>query len=97
MHSTVSGPFGAFSAAYYLLPGAYDWEDGSRKELLTVGLLPVAGVAGFALFTDRLAPASCRVDRPIDKIDKCEATAWIRTRFQPMPLLRAAKTPPPRL
>jgi hypothetical protein len=42
--------------AYYLLPGPYEWEAGSRKELLTIGLLPVAGVAGFALLTGRLAP-----------------------------------------
>ena len=55
-HSALPGPLGVFSAAYYLLPGPYEWEDGSRKELLTVGLLPVAGVAGFALFTNRLAP-----------------------------------------
>lgn len=44
------------SAAYYLLPGPYEWEEGSRKELLTVGLLPVAGVAAFVLLTGRLAP-----------------------------------------
>jgi len=55
-HSDLPGPLALFSAAYYLLPGPYEWEEGSRKELLTVGLLPVAGVAGFALFTGRLAP-----------------------------------------
>jgi hypothetical protein len=45
-----------FSAAYYLLPGPYEWEEGSRREVLTVGMLPVAGVAGFALVTGRLEP-----------------------------------------
>lgn len=55
-HSTLAGPLALFSAAYYLLPGPYEWEKGSRKELLTVGLLPVAGVAGFTLFTGRLEP-----------------------------------------
>ena len=59
MRPTSSGlpaPFATLSAAYYLLPGPYEWEEGSRKELLTVGLLPVACVAGFALATGRLAP-----------------------------------------
>jgi hypothetical protein len=50
------GPLALFRDAYYLLPGPYEWEEGSRKELMSVGLLPVAGVAGFALLTGRLAP-----------------------------------------
>lgn len=50
------GPLGLLSAAYYLLPGPYEWEEGSRRELLTVGLLPVAGVTAFALLSGRLAP-----------------------------------------
>jgi hypothetical protein len=54
--SGLRGPLALFSAAYYLLPGPYEWEEGSRRELLTVGMLPVAGVAGFALLTGRLAP-----------------------------------------
>jgi hypothetical protein len=54
--SGLPGPLGLLSAAYYLLPGPYEWEDGSRKELLAVGMLPVAGVTAFALLTGRLAP-----------------------------------------
>jgi hypothetical protein len=38
------------------LPGPYEWEEGSRRELITVGLLPVAGLACFALITGRLDP-----------------------------------------
>ena len=54
--SKLRGPLAVFGAAYFLLPGPYEWEDGSRKELLTVGLLPFAGVAAFALLTGRLDP-----------------------------------------
>jgi molecular chaperone DnaJ len=54
--SSLPGPFGLISAAYYLLPGPYEWEEGSRRELLTVGLLPVVGMAVFLLLTGRLAP-----------------------------------------
>jgi hypothetical protein len=54
--SGLPGPLAMFSAAYYLLPGPYEWEEGSRRELVTVGLLPVAGVASFAIATGRLTP-----------------------------------------
>jgi hypothetical protein len=54
--SGLPGPLALFGAAYYLLPGPYEWEEGSRKELLTIALLPVAGLAGFALLTGRLDP-----------------------------------------
>jgi len=54
--SGLPGPLAVFSAAYYLLPGPYEWEEGSRRELITVGLLPVAGVASFAVATGRLTP-----------------------------------------
>ena len=54
--SGLPGPLAVFSAAYYLLPGPYEWEEGSRRELITVGLLPVAGVASFAVVTGRLTP-----------------------------------------
>ncbi len=47
-------PFGVVSALYYLLPGAYEWEQGQTKELITVLLLPVLITFGFALFTSRL-------------------------------------------
>jgi hypothetical protein len=54
--SGLPGPLALFGAAYYLLPGPYEWEEGSRKELLTIALLPVAGLAAFALLTGRLDP-----------------------------------------
>jgi hypothetical protein len=51
-----SGPLAALSAAFYLLPGPYEWEPESRGELLSVVLLPPLGIAAFALATGRLAP-----------------------------------------
>ena len=49
-------PLGLLSAAYYLLPGPYEWEGGRTRELTAVLLLPPLGVTGFALATGRLAP-----------------------------------------
>ena len=49
-------PFTMLSAAYYLLPGPYEWEPGGSRELLTVVSLPVLGVVGFALASGRLSP-----------------------------------------
>ncbi len=49
-------PLAALSAAYYLLPGSYEWEAGRRKELLAVVALPVLGIAAFCLATGRLTP-----------------------------------------
>ncbi len=49
-------PFAFLSAAYYLLPGPYEWDEGRHRELRAVFLLPPLGVAGFALSTGRLAP-----------------------------------------
>ncbi len=54
--AALPGPLAFFGAAYYLLPGPYEWEEGSRRELLTVAMLPVAGLAAFALLTGRLDP-----------------------------------------
>lgn len=42
--------------AYYLLPGPEEWERESERELPAVVLVPVIGVAGFALASGRLAP-----------------------------------------
>jgi DnaJ-like protein len=49
-------PLGWLSAAYYLLPGPYEWEGGRTRELTAVLLLPPLGLAAFALATGRLAP-----------------------------------------
>ncbi|MBV8713869.1 MAG: J domain-containing protein [Chloroflexi bacterium] len=49
-------PFTLLSAAYYLLPGPYEWEAGSGREILAVTLLPVLGLASYALASGRLAP-----------------------------------------
>jgi hypothetical protein len=50
------GPVSVLSAAYYLLPGAYEWEPGNGRELLTVILLPPLALAGFLLASGRLTP-----------------------------------------
>jgi DnaJ-domain-containing protein 1 len=49
-------PFAFLAAAYYLLPGPYEWDANRHRELRSVFLLPPLGVAGFALSTGRLAP-----------------------------------------
>jgi hypothetical protein len=51
----VLAPLGFIAAAYYLLPGTYEWEDGRLEELLPVLLFPLVATAGFALVTGRLA------------------------------------------
>jgi DnaJ domain len=48
-------PFALIAAAYYLLPGAYEWEPGRRQELAAVLLIPVLGVGAFCLATGRLS------------------------------------------
>ena len=52
----IRAPFAALAAAYYLLPGPYEWEADRKQELLTMCLLPVLGIAAFALVTGRLGP-----------------------------------------
>jgi len=54
--SVSESPFAFLSAAYYLLPGPYEWESNRYRELRSVFLLPPIGVAGFALATGRMAP-----------------------------------------
>jgi hypothetical protein len=44
------------TAAYYLLPGPYEWENGRHKEAFVALMVPAIGVGGFALATGRLAP-----------------------------------------
>jgi DnaJ-like protein len=54
--SPLLAPFDWLGAAYYLLPGPYEWEGGRKRELLSVLLLPPSGVAAYALASGRLAP-----------------------------------------
>jgi len=49
-------PFGLLSAAYYLLPGPYEWEGGRTRELTAVLFVPPLGLVGFALATGRFTP-----------------------------------------
>jgi hypothetical protein len=41
---------------YFMLPGPYEWEPGSREQARAAVILPPIAVAGFALATGRLAP-----------------------------------------
>lgn len=54
--ATLRAPLDGLAAAYYLLPGRYEWEKGGDQEILSVCLLPPLGVAAFCLATARLAP-----------------------------------------
>jgi hypothetical protein len=54
--SWLLAPFTLLSAAYYLLPGPYEWEPGGGRELITVLLLPILGIVAFALASGRLSP-----------------------------------------
>jgi hypothetical protein len=54
--AVIGAPFALLSAAYYLLPGPYEWDKGRRQEVLIALLVPGLGVTGFALATGRLAP-----------------------------------------
>lgn len=49
-------PLGWLAAAYYLLPGPYEWDRDRRLDAIVAILIPVIGVAGFALATGRLTP-----------------------------------------
>jgi hypothetical protein len=44
----------AIANFYYLLPGPYEWERGQSKDLLAALIVPLLGVAGWALASGRL-------------------------------------------
>jgi len=54
--SRLWAPLAWLGAAYYLLPGPYEWEPASQRDVITTLALPLVGTAGFALATGRLAP-----------------------------------------
>ena len=47
--------FDGILSLYYLLPGPYEWEPGRGKDFLGTCMLPLLGVAGWSLFSGRLA------------------------------------------
>ena len=51
---TGRGILGHLAAAYYLLPGRYEWEPGHGQEVLATLLIPPLGIAAWALATGRL-------------------------------------------
>jgi hypothetical protein len=54
--SSLWAPLALLSAAYYLLPGPYEWEGSQTRDILSVLLLPVDVTAAFSLATGRLSP-----------------------------------------
>lgn len=48
------GPLAWLAAAYYLLPGPYEWDRGRRTDGIVTVLVPTVGVLAFALATGRL-------------------------------------------
>jgi hypothetical protein len=51
---TLWAPLRALASAYYLLPGPYEWEPGSDRELLAAFLILPLGLATWLLLTGRL-------------------------------------------
>jgi hypothetical protein len=49
-------PLSALGTAYFLLPGAYEWDPGSRREALFTWLIPPFGVLTWLTMTGRLTP-----------------------------------------
>jgi hypothetical protein len=54
--SPLWAPLRALAAGYYLLPGPYEWEEGSERELVAALLVVPLGVATWLLATGRLNP-----------------------------------------
>jgi DnaJ domain len=54
--SPLWAPLRALAAGYYLLPGPYEWEPGSGRELVAALLVVPLGVATWLLATGRLNP-----------------------------------------
>lgn len=54
--SPLWAPLRALAAGYYLLPGPYEWEPGSGRELVAAALIVPLGVATWSLATGRLNP-----------------------------------------
>src|SRR4051812_27309663 len=52
----VDAPANMLASAYYLLPGPYEWEPASRRELLFTMLIAPVGVLGWLTVTGHLAP-----------------------------------------
>jgi hypothetical protein len=50
----LEAPLAALSAAYYMLPGPYEWEENHQADLLAALILPPLGILGWALATGRL-------------------------------------------
>jgi DnaJ domain len=54
--SRLLAPLAWLGAAYYLLPGPYEWERGRQRDVLSTLVLPIDGVVAYALASGRLSP-----------------------------------------
>jgi hypothetical protein len=81
--SALPGPIALLVGAYNLMPGPYEWEDGGGVELRSVLLMPVLGVAGYAL-------ASGRLSAWIGHSLQSTLVAWVLLALCTLPLWRAA-------
>ena len=52
----LSTPLAALGAAYYLMPGPYEWEPGARREVYGAVFLPPVCIVGWLAMTGRLTP-----------------------------------------
>ncbi|MBV9174323.1 MAG: J domain-containing protein [Chloroflexi bacterium] len=78
-----SGILGAVMAAYFLLPGAYEWERGYRSDALPILLVPVISLTAWALATDRLRGL-------LGNAPMAPLVAWVILVALTLPLLRMA-------
>jgi DnaJ domain len=54
--SVLFAPLVALHSVYFLLPGAYEWEPASRREIVQACAIPPLGIAMWLMFTGRLTP-----------------------------------------
>jgi hypothetical protein len=54
--AVLHAPLAALSAAYYLMPGPYEWEPTASREVRGALLLPLVCVVGWLAMSGRLAP-----------------------------------------
>lgn len=76
-------PLAALAAAYFLLPGRYEWERGHFQDALAVVLVPPIGLIGWALATGRLTPL-------IGHAPLAPVIAWALLGLACLPVLRLA-------
>jgi len=54
--SALNAPMAAIASAYFLLPGPYEWEPASQREVVHALAIPPLGIASWLTITGRLDP-----------------------------------------